>query len=40
MGRACLITGFLHIQQDLHSRLMTCQLLLQQILPEVSQVAH
>lgn len=38
-GKVCPIMGFLHIQQNFYSRLMMCQLLLQQILPEVSQMA-
>jgi len=39
MGKICLILDFLHIEWDLHFRLTMCQLLLQQILPEVSQMA-
>lgn len=39
MGKVCPIMDFFHIEQNLHSRLMMCQLLLQQILPKVSQVA-
>lgn len=39
MGKVFLIMGFLHIKENFCSRLMMCQLLLQQILPALSQMA-
>ena len=38
-GSVCLVMDLLDIKQGLPARLMMCQLLLQQILPEVSLMA-